>query len=341
MATALDTEIVRDEARLLALADEWTALWAHAANPSPFLHHDWITMCWRRVALTDPRAPSAAIVRHNGEAVLAAPLMPEQSLGIFRAHSGVRSLLPQYNDMLLREAADGSAALTALLGVLGRDPLSLRLRLNRLPSWSPLLTAIAPYAVAQSTIQPGALIDFPDGYDAYFEHFSRPTRSQYRRLARLLSEHGEVRLRQSDAPSFNADFDWLMAQKRAWTPPNGRLRRWLVSTGVEADLRLLARRWIRSGRAWLSVLTAGDQRVAAALTLLGGMGEAVYFVITYDPAFARFSPGRMLTLMVVEALASHGMRRLDLMSGETEWKIRLATQVPPILKVRARLPRGQ
>lgn len=342
MAGARDTEIIRDEARLFAVAQEWNGLWDRAANPSPFLHHDWVTMCWRRVALTHPRAPSVVVVREGGEAVLAAPLMPGSSLGIFRAPSGLCSLLPQYNEALMREGGDGKVAIAALLGALGRDPLAVRLRLDRVPSWSPLVAAIEGHIATRSTLHHGALIEFPDGYNAYFARFSRPTRSQHQRLTRLLGEHGTVALRHSDAESFNADFDWLLAHKRAWTPPQGRrLRRWVTSPGIETDLRMLAKRWVGSGRALLSVLTAGQQRVAAVLTLLGGRTEAVCYAITYDPQFGRYSPGRLLMLKLIEHLAAHGMHRLDLMSGDTEWKTRLATSLPPILKLRARLPRGQ
>src|SRR5690348_17206746 len=108
-------------------------------------------MCWRRVALTDPRASSVTIVRDGGEAVLAAPLMPENSLGLFRAYSGLRSLLPQYNDVLMCDDGTGTAAVTALLRILGRDRFALRLRLSRLPSWSPLVAAIEGNTVSRST----------------------------------------------------------------------------------------------------------------------------------------------------------------------------------------------
>lgn len=80
-----------------------------------------------------------------------------------------------------------------------------------------------------------------------------------------------------------------------WT--QALLRR--LAVGAEADFGLR-----------FAVLRAGDRIVAAEIGLLSGRSYHLWFPI-YDPEFAKFSPGVLMTLASLEALAGQGVTQVD------------------------------
>ncbi|HEX2562085.1 GNAT family N-acetyltransferase [Phenylobacterium sp.] len=75
------------------------------------------------------------------------------------------------------------------------------------------------------------------------------------------------------------------------------LRRLTASTEADFGLRF-------------AVLRAGERIVAAELGLISGDSYHLWFPI-YDPEYAKFSPGALMTLASLEALAELGVRRVD------------------------------
>lgn len=86
----------------------------------------------------------------------------------------------------------------------------------------------------------------------------------------------------------------------------------------------------------LSVLWAGDRPVALHL---GMRSRAVlhYWFPTYDPAFARHSPGLILLAELARAGGDLGVRVVDLGKGDSAYKARFSNGAIPLLEGRVEL----
>ncbi|HEX4297981.1 MAG TPA: GNAT family N-acetyltransferase [Devosia sp.] len=335
MARAPGFELIRSDAAFEALEPDWRALFERAGRPSPFLDFDWVRMTWQRVALEGPPA-QLAIVRRDGRLALGLLLQQMPYRGLFQRYHGALTELPAFTEPLV--AAEDVAGLTAeLLRGLGGQWLTFSLVLARLRDDAPVRQALAPRIRSEMTLGMAPMVDISGGFDGYYNAFSGGTRNQLSRKRRKLAAGGAVVLRLATEDSFDADFDWLLEHKRSWSPPDGGpLRAWVTEAGSEDDLRHIGKRWIADGRMVLGTLDSGDRRVAGGMVLVAG-AEATYYVLTYDPAFAYYSPGRLLTLQLIEHVAGLGVERFDFMRGDQQWKDRLKNAVRGVRRIRVAL----
>jgi CelD/BcsL family acetyltransferase involved in cellulose biosynthesis len=80
----------------------------------------------------------------------------------------------------------------------------------------------------------------------------------------------------------------------------------------------------RTGRLRLSFLRVGERAVATHLALEDG---GVYLPLKggFDPAFAAYSPGKLILVATLERAFAAGLRRYELLGDEDEYKRRFAT----------------
>jgi CelD/BcsL family acetyltransferase involved in cellulose biosynthesis len=155
---------------------------------------------------------------------------------------------------------------------------------------------------------------------------ARELREVRRKARKLAREHGPLRFeRHAGDP---AVLSRLLAWKRAQ----------YARTGVPD---VLAPAWIRRALAAvlevqqpsfagvLSTLSAGDRLVAAHLGLRSQTVWHWWFP-AYDPAFARYSPGLVLLLELVDAARAQGIRTIDLGKGDERYKSTLMTGSVPL-----------
>jgi|GEM_PF-6618296 len=336
MPDSLDFELVTSEQRLLALEPEWRQLFEAAGRPSPFIDFDWVLMCWRQLAADGRNLPVVAIVRERGRLVLALALQRERK-GSFYRYAGAHTSLPTYDWPLVSPQGDPALWLNKVVEMVRRDWRCFGILLNRVREDAPIVPVLSAYPHVRHN--PRAVVELEGGFAAYMATFSAMSRQQVRRYQRRLIPGGNVPLRLSTAATYDADLDWLLLQKRAWTPPGSdTLHDWLVRSDYEQGLRDLCRRWIEDGRAQLGFIEADGRRVAGALSFVAGT-DVIYYLITYDPQFATVSPGRMLTLKLIEHAAAKGCELFDFMGGQWEWKERLQTNVLVELAVDLGAPR--
>jgi CelD/BcsL family acetyltransferase involved in cellulose biosynthesis len=183
------------------------------------------------------------------------------------------------------------------------------------------------------------IVDLEPGFEQYLATFSAATRTQLRRQQRQLGQDGSVPLRFSTVDTLEADIDWLLAHKRAWEPPSGRkLHDWLTTPHGERRFRELARKWVPDGRMSLAFIESDGRPVAGGIVMLSAK-EVIYYLVTYDPARANLSPGRLFTIALIEWAATNDFEVFDMMGGTFEWKARLKTGDRPIRRYELIVPR--
>lgn len=171
--------------------------------------------------------------------------------------------------------------------------------------------------------------DLSGGFEAYEAGRSAAFLKDKRRRARALArDHGSV-VFTLDHPTPEL-LDLVIARKRAqiqrthqhdifacgWTET--LLRR--LDAIDEPDFGLK-----------LAVLRAGDRVIAAELGLTSGARHHLWFPI-YDPAFAKYSPGALMTLETLRAATGQGISRVDFGPSEELYKEDFADRMEPVFE---------
>lgn len=169
--------------------------------------------------------------------------------------------------------------------------------------------------------RPAMAANLAGGFEGYLEGRRSAglggfLKDKRRRLRRLGEEVGEVAFR-LDAGS-PAELDFIFALKRDQMRRTGQhdvfacdwTRRLLqtLSADTDADFGLM-----------VASLTAGGRLIAAEAGLLSGGVYHLWFPV-YEPEFGRYSPGALLTLETMKALAERGVAHVDFGPGEEVYK---------------------
>jgi CelD/BcsL family acetyltransferase involved in cellulose biosynthesis len=219
------------------------------------------------------------------------------------------------SDRLDLLAAPGEAAAVAdiVFGLLARrvdawDSCDFR----DLPAGSPLACTPLPLA-ARDRVEPEtpcpALV-LPHRPGDVVSALPKRRRDDLRRCARRLGEQGLVVCETADAESRPALLKALLDLHR---------RRWGAAAAPEAFHEEASAALLAAGQLRLHVLKL-DGRVIAANYVLQGCGEAMSHIHAYDPAFAAFGPGWLLTAYALEQAVRDGARTFDFLRGREAYK---------------------
>lgn len=169
--------------------------------------------------------------------------------------------------------------------------------------------------------------DLSAGFPAYEAARSAGFLKDKRRRLRMLDrDHGPVHF--SFEPPVPAMLDWIIAGKRQQFRRTHQYD--IFACGwTEALLHALAERTEADFGLKLAVLRAGDTIVAAELGLTSGSRHHLWFP-TYDAAYARYSPGSLMTLETLRAAAGQGIRRVDFGPGGEAYKRDFAEPAEPL-----------
>ncbi|MGW7055041.1 GNAT family N-acetyltransferase [Streptomyces sp. NPDC054887] len=173
---------------------------------------------------------------------------------------------------------------------------------------------------------PSPVIDTADGYEAYLAHlrqnspkFLRTTLAKERKLIRSVGELKYVH-DERDPAALRTLMRWKSAQYRR----TGRSDRFTQSWIVGLVDHLFHTR-TPSFAGLLSVLYADGRPIAAHF---GPRSERIMccWFPSYDPEFAKFSPGLLIHLRIAEAAAADGIACIDLGRGQKQYKDSLKTR---------------
>ncbi len=331
-----------DPARLLALREEWAALFAAAGEPTPFLSWEWLFTWWRHFGA---RRPVWIVEARDGAGALAG-LLPLSSRP---ALVGVRRWQLLGNgvtgadgvDVLVR-SADAPAVREAVARALCASARSWdAIDLEDLPRGSPTLPALrealtrrgARAAVERRFVCPGFAV--AGTFEAHLARIRR--RETYGRRVRWLSRQPGFRVEVATTPAEAGDAmnDFLRLHRLRWAAEGGSYG--IPPGAAEAFHRdvgplLAARGWLRLYR-----LFVGRDAIAAVYGIEVGR-RFYYYQSGYDPAWSARSPGLVLVGRTVEDAYARGLADYDFLRGQEPYKLDWADDRRETIAIRLRAP---
>jgi len=163
-------------------------------------------------------------------------------------------------------------------------------------------------------------MDLGAGWSAYVEARRAAGVKRFnalpREIRRLEREVGPLRFtpHASEATAFETLISWKVAQYERTGVKGSLQQAWSL-----AVLRRLAASRDGAVRGMLSTLHSGDRLVAVHLGIHSAT-ELHYWYPTYDPEVARHSPGLILLHEIGRWCAEHGIARINLGKGESQYK---------------------
>jgi CelD/BcsL family acetyltransferase involved in cellulose biosynthesis len=313
----LATTVERTPAALERHLAAWDDLVAHAVEPNPFFEPYALLAAWRHLAAADleivlvwaphplPRQPPVLaglfpLVRSPRYKGLPVPVLRTWThLYSYTATPLVRA--GQAGDVLaalfawLRAEADVILFEWRMIRADGAFHHALIDALNRL-GYEPFRDRCHTRAY----VRPGATAD------AYLRHaIGGKKRKELRRQERRLAEAGTLRYDElrpgGDLEAWLDEF--IALEDRGWRGRRGTALR--SDPAALAAFRALARGAFTRGR-WMTLALRLDGRAIAMKCNLRAGDGAIAYKITYDEAFARFSPGVLLEIEQLRRLHEPG-----------------------------------
>jgi CelD/BcsL family acetyltransferase involved in cellulose biosynthesis len=302
------------------LRAEWDALLAGGPTDLPFLRHGFLEAWLDAFTPTGARLLVLCARDPAGEAVGFAPLLRIRRGGVVRLVAPANDHSCRVEWVLGPDASGAVASLWAHLRDAERwDVLLLR----DLPNDGPTSTFLEPLARAdghltgrwESQRSPWLPLDGEPAEDRLAAKF----RANLRRRRRRLEELGPVAVRAEDGRGdLEGALDAFFAlEASGWKGRGG--------TALASDPRLTRfyRAWAREaaarGALAIRALTLGGRPVAMHLGLVHG--GAYYLPKTaYDEAMGAMSPGQLLHREVVLECQARGLRELDFLGPDMDWK---------------------
>lgn len=300
MNEAMDIEIIRPD----ALRPEDRAVWDALRLREPGLDHPYLDPRYAVAAAGVPGA-AVAVFRRGGRAV---GFFPFQRRG--RLIQPLGAPLSDYHGVIAAAAE-------------GLDPAAVARHLGgalRAGGWVSPAGAV-PGFIARTRLA----TDVTGGREALAARLEDRSHRFFKNMRRLRRgferEHGEPVFAWDERDP--AVLDWIVAHKREQYRRSRRHDVFACGWTVDLLRTLFETRTGDYGLRLSSLRTAAGELAAAEASLDDGRTLHLWFP-TYDPAFARFGVGTMLTRLEMEQAAEAGYRRVDFGAGEEGYKTALA-----------------
>jgi len=331
--------VLRNYADFLAFESEWQALFDAAERPWPYLRHSWLRASWeqQRSRLSRLRV---VLVHEDDQLMMAGAFL----FGIRRLRPFAQVLgggIPQVEDVLWRPSGRTAIHAAALLDGLRQEGVLPRtLRFSQLRADSPLLGAIEDAGLTRRRREsrPAFSIpvaDYPD-FTIFMHSTGHNLRPDHGRRLRRLTEAEGYQYRHETGQAGLEALGWLFDTKRAWLEDKQERAGWLKSGHIDQFLRRALS--MPDAPPWFVASLRLNERIIAASLCFTERGQWVFSKVAHDPAEHRYSPGRTLTLMLVEAAFAAGhVTSIDLGTTGENWKHKIAPARTDMLAKRVRL----
>ena len=311
------------------LVPEWQRLWETSPNTTEFQHPSWLLAWWR--CFGSGKLRLAVTIREGGVLVGVIPLC------ILREREAKKL-------MFLGAGLSDSADALYLPGYESRvgDALDWFLRteascwdiadLQPIPTDSPLLRLSGHHETTIAQVEPHGVLELPsrieDFQNQLSPHFRERIRDAFRRAAKM----GEVAF----SRAINDDLDHVMDALLQF-----RGSRWSETNDEPMEPRNAARFFRISAR---SLLDLGDLRlfylsirgeIASILYAFTHRNHASLYLVGFDPAFARCSPGVLIISHALETFIGEGAVECDFLRGQEAFKSRWGLKARPFYALRS------
>jgi CelD/BcsL family acetyltransferase involved in cellulose biosynthesis len=295
-------------------------------RPSPFLLHGWLLEWWRHHG-SGRRRLAVHVAREDGRLTGALPMFEERRFGLRVAHVLGGDAAALADVLVAGDAADATATrLVAHAMAAAADFADV----FGLPAGSRLAAAAGPRRLLLVPRAEAPVLDLDAGWDAVYEaRTSAKRRSLHRRRRRQLAQLGALtfEVAREPEPLAAALEDAFRLHAARWQD-RPEASGFATPTGRDfhrAALRALA----PSGVARIALLRVAGRAVACNYSFV--LGDAMYFhELAFDPVLARWSPGQVTTLSVLEDAAASGVRRVEFLGGAERYKLELADRLEPL-----------
>ena len=311
--SGLSIELVRSEAALEALAEDWSVLWRRTQAP-PFLAPAWL-LPWRRVFQTGSLL--SAIARDGSRLVALAPFYLEDG-ALGRRLLPIGIALSDYLDILIDPdyPQAGPAIAEAFDAAKDWDVWSL----EELPPGASALSLPCPRGWHESTEKQSACprLELPPSVDRLRERIPGPRLRKLRTAHNRAGRHGGFIIEPVEAdsaPRFLQELERLHGARWASRGTSGVLadediRRFhaaAVPALIEAGLA-------RCSLGWL------EGRVVAAYYGLCDGRRAFGYLTGFDPEHAFESPGAVIVGDAIESAVKEGCTEFHFLRGRESYK---------------------
>ena len=325
---AAELETIVDPAAFAALGEEWDALVRAQSRSSPFQLQGWLVPWWERFGANARLAVEVA--RRDGRLVAALPLFEQRRPGLV-----VGRLLGEKRaeiaDLLLAPDEPAETA-RALVDRVRADVLHV----FGLPADSLLERALAPEPVRKIVRAEAPLLRAqPTWEETAAAAMSGQRKRLQRKRLRQLEEQGAVELTVARSleelePALEDAFRLHELRWGGQPDQSG----FVTPEGKEfhrAALRALA----PAGVPRIALLELDGRTIGFYYYL--ALGERVCGAdMAYDPEYARFSPGWLATLHMLEVAIDDGARVVEFLGGTEEYKTQMTDELAPLHEALAR-----
>ncbi len=301
----MDIEVVRPDGLKAADAARWSELRQAIGLISPFFSPDWPRECAR--ANGPDRRARVAVLREDGRPV-----------GFLPARLSRFAAQPVGAPMCDYQGAAVEAGYRF-------DPRTVvrAFGVHRLDFDTQIASQLemTPYMRGRAASH---VVCLRDGYDAYVANRkaagSNVLNDCARKRRKLAREVGEIRF--TPASDIQADFDAMVAWKRE-RYAESRQTDIFKADWTRRLLHNLFSAPLGEIRGQLFTLRAGDKLLATHYALTDGRALHAWF-IAHDEEAARYSPGMILIVEILQWAAAHGISEFDLGTGGYRFKHSLA-----------------
>lgn len=317
--------VLRSFGAFCAIEAEWRELFAAAAHPTPFLRHRWLRLSWSLRWRHFPNRLRVILVRQRGVLMMAGAFVLGQRR-LKPQFEFLASGTPQYHDLLWRPSDSTELQAELLLdALLQATVLQAKIATRYLRDLSPLRAAIRSAGLEQRV-----LLEWPSPYVALAEYADFPSylgalssslRSDHQRRLRRFADTGVVYTKETGAAASEV-VQWCFDSKRSWLDRTRQEADWLRNGYVDRFFAAFIEAGEDVPETWVASLRSEGRILAAALVFIE-RDAAFFSKIAHDPEFASHSPGRTLTLLLIESAFQRRLAEFDLGVGALEWKQRL------------------
>lgn len=299
-ASPCAVEVVTDAQALIGLQPEWDELYARAGAPYLSQSFAWCRCAWETMARPRGARLFCIVVRREGRLALVWPLVVIRRRRFWRAVTALGGV-EDYADLLIEEAPDRADLVTIAWQALRDHCRADLVHLARVRVDTPLYEVLIRAGGRAIEVQQAPCLTW-DGHgdwQSYWLSRSRKFRSDLDRRQRRLGDAGAVSFEMAAGERCSEAVRWMFRRKEEWRTRKGIGHS--SSIGVPQYEQFLARMPAHLGRVGNLVafsLCVDGELIATQITAVTEAAvEAMH--IAYDPRYARFHPGLILSRYVV------------------------------------------